>query len=101
MTRQKLFDGRDIGIALLAFVFAASPNIMWNFANEFSTVRHLGDNANISQHSASMAGVWQFIGGQFVVAGPVVLLFMMIAALTHCHDHKSRWLVLMSALCWC
>ena len=29
-----------------------------------------------------MKGVWQFIGGQFAVAGPVVL-FMMIAALNY------------------
>tara|TARA_B100000989_G_scaffold260461_1_gene211046 strand:- start:2078 stop:3499 length:1422 start_codon:yes stop_codon:yes gene_type:complete len=97
MTRQKLFDWRDFGIALLAFSLAASPNIIWNFANEFSTVRHLGDNANISEQSASMVGVWQFIGGQFAVAGPIVLLFMMIATLKHWHDNKSRWLVWMSA----
>ena len=96
MTRQKLFEGRDIGIALFAFCLVASPHIIWNFANEFSTVRHLSDNVNISQPS-SMAGVWQFIGGQFAVAGPVVLLFMMIAAIAHWHDQKSRWLVWMSA----
>ena len=100
MTREKLFGGRDISIALLAFGLAASPNIIWNFANEFSTVRHLSYNANLSQQSSSMAGVWQFIGGQFAVAGPVVLLFMIIAAITHRYDHKSYWLIWMSAPCW-
>ena len=96
ITRQKLFHWRDIGIALLAFGLAASPIIIWNFANEFSTVIHLGDNANISQQSASMAGVWQFIGGQFAVAGPVVLLLMIIATITQWCDYKSRWLIWMS-----
>ena len=97
MIRQKLFDWPGFGIALLAFGLAASPNIIWNFANEFLTVRHLSYNANLSQQSSSMAGVWQFVGGQFAVAGPVVLLFMMIATITHWRDHKSRWLIWMSA----
>ena len=97
MTRQQLFDWRDLGLALMAFGLAASPNIIWNFAHEFSTVRHLGDNANISQQSASLSGVWQFIGGQFGVAGPIMLLVMAIAAIRHWHDHKTRWLIWMSA----
>ena len=96
LTKNKLFDWRGFVAALLAFGLAASPTIIWNFVNEFSTVRHLGDNANISQQSSSIAGIWQFVGGQFGVAGPVVFLFMMIATITQWRDHKSRWLIWMS-----
>ena len=94
-TQQKLFGWRDFGIALLAFGLSTSPNIIWNFANEFSTVLHLGYNANLRQQSTSMAGVWQFIGGQFAVAGPIVLSFMVVAAIALRRDNKSRWLIWM------
>ena len=96
MTRQKLFDWRSFVTALFAFGLAASPTIIWNFANEFSTVWHLSDNANISHQSASIAGIWHFVGGQFAVAGPVMFLFMIIATIMHWRDHKSRWLIWMS-----
>jgi 4-amino-4-deoxy-L-arabinose transferase-like glycosyltransferase len=84
-------------LAVIAFGLAASPNIIWNFANEFATVRHLGDNANISQHAASLAGVWQFIGSQFAVAGPLMLVFMLVAAGRSQRNQKTGWLVWMWA----
>jgi len=97
LRRQHLLRWRHFVLAVIAFGVAASPNIIWNFANEFATVRHLGDNANISQHSASLAGVWQFIGSQFAVAGPLMLVFMLVAAGRSQRNHKTGWLVWMWA----
>jgi 4-amino-4-deoxy-L-arabinose transferase-like glycosyltransferase len=97
ITRQQLIGWRDFGLALIAFSLAASPTIIWNFANEFSTVRHLSDNASISHQSASIFGIFQFIGAQFAVVGPVMFLFMATAAVRQWHDRKTKLLVWMSA----
>jgi len=96
-TGKPLFGWRHLGIAFVTFAIAASPNVIWNIAHEFSTVRHLGDNANISQDSASLAGVWQFLGGQFAVAGPLMFALMLIAAKSQWRQHRVNWLIWMSA----
>jgi 4-amino-4-deoxy-L-arabinose transferase-like glycosyltransferase len=91
---QRLFTWRHMAIAFIAFVIAASPTIIWNFAHDFSTVRHLGDNANISKHSYDLTSVWQFLGGQFGVAGPLALAVMLMAASRQ--SHETRWLLWIS-----
>lgn len=59
------------GMALLA-----SPNILWNLANELTTVRHLGDNANLERQSYSLGNSLGFLGAQFATAGPLVFALM-------------------------
>ena len=39
--RQKVIGWRGLGLFALGMVAVASPNILWNLANELTTVRHL------------------------------------------------------------
>ena len=67
---------RGLGLFTLGMFVIASPNILWNFTNELTTVRHLGDNANLDRQSYSLAGSLGFLGAQFATAGPVVFALM-------------------------
>ena len=66
------------GLILFAagLLVVASPNLMWNLANDFKTVRHLGDNANLDQQSYSLGNSLTFLGAQFATAGPLVFVLM-------------------------
>ncbi|MFQ3622495.1 MAG: glycosyltransferase family 39 protein [Acetobacteraceae bacterium] len=71
------------GLALLVL----SPNLAWNLANAFATVRHVGQNANLARgpsfNPLEAAG---FVGAQFGVFGP--LLF---AALLWVLSRRDTW----------
>jgi len=63
-------------VFMLAMLFVASPNILWNLMNELATVRHLGDNANLDRQSYSPGNSLAFLGAQFATAGPLVFALM-------------------------
>lgn len=67
--------GRVLVFAV-AMLCVASPNILWNLANELATVRHLGDNANLDKQSYSPGNSIAFLGAQFATAGPLVFALM-------------------------
>jgi 4-amino-4-deoxy-L-arabinose transferase-like glycosyltransferase len=77
------FRLRDIAAMVLAALIVVSPNLIWNIQHGFSTITHLGDNANID-HSrlafdlstilSSLASGLSFLVAQFGVIGPVVML---------------------------
>jgi 4-amino-4-deoxy-L-arabinose transferase-like glycosyltransferase len=59
-----------------AMAIAASPNLLWNLAHDFTTVRHLGDNANLDRQSHDPLNSLRFLGAQFATAGPLVFALM-------------------------
>ena len=61
----------------VAMLLVASPNILWNLANELATVRHLGDNANLDRQSYSIGNSLAFLGAQFATAGPLSFALML------------------------
>lgn len=67
---------RGITMFLAGMVLLASPNILWNLFNELTTVRHLGDNANLERQSYSLGNSLGFLGAQFATAGPLVFALM-------------------------
>ena len=86
-----------LGLFALGMVALASPNILWNLANELTTVRHLGDNANLDRQSYSLAGSIGFLGAQFATAGPVVFALMLGIVRTRRGDDAGLLLLLLSA----
>ena len=67
----------DLVLFAIAMLFVASPNILWNLANDLTTVRHLGDNANLGRQSyAPLNSLW-FLAAQFATAGPVSFALML------------------------
>ena len=51
---EPIIRGKYVLLALAAFLMAASPNLAWNIAHDFSTMRHLGDNANLAKQTNNL-----------------------------------------------
>jgi 4-amino-4-deoxy-L-arabinose transferase-like glycosyltransferase len=64
-------------IFAISMGIAASPNLLWNLGNDFTTVRHLGDNANLDRQSHDPLNSLRFLGAQFATAGPLVFALML------------------------
>lgn len=58
--------------ALAIALLIVSPNIYWNFANDFVTVKHTGDNISGGGFRFRPLDPLSFIGAQFAVAGPLI-----------------------------
>jgi 4-amino-4-deoxy-L-arabinose transferase-like glycosyltransferase len=63
---------RQTWLALAIAALIVSPNIYWNFANDFVTVRHTGDNITGGGLRLRPLDALAFISSQFAVAGPFV-----------------------------
>jgi len=85
--------------AAAALVFA--PNLAWNAANEFATVSHTADNANLGAERFNPGKLAEFWVDQLAVGGP--LLFpLMLAAGARAFAARRRapawfWLALLAA----
>ena len=86
-----------IGLFVTGMVITASPNLIWNLLHDFTTVRHLGDNANLAQHAFnlmdSLLGSLAFFGTQFITAGPVCFALMLMVFRRPFDDPRHRLLI--------
>ena len=97
---DRVAGGRHVSPASLlvfaiAMAIAASPNLLWNLANDFTTVRHLGDNANLDRQSHDPLNSLRFLGAQFATAGPLVFA-LMFGILKDGRDPVARLLLCLS-----
>lgn len=80
-------DGRDALALLAGFVLIAAPNVVWNAMHGLTTVSHTLDNTGwergLSLHPAEAL---VFLRDQFAVAGPVILLALLMAGLVRRAD---------------
>jgi len=70
-------------IALLIGILLLLPNVYWNAANDFLTLKHTGDNITGSGFRLQFSGAAGFIGGQFAVAGPMVFAVFLLILVRH------------------
>ena len=87
-------------VLLLAFALAISPNVIWNFANDLTTVSHTMENVEwVTEDGASSALKWQgaliFLGSQAAVFGPLIFLYFILAT-AQAHDGRTWTLILFS-----
>ena len=80
-TRRALLTLKGVMAGLIALI-VVSPNLVWNARNDFATVAHTGDNANMSDGVGLHPGEWlEFFGGQFGVFGPLTFAALLLALL--------------------
>ncbi|MEO1552430.1 MAG: glycosyltransferase family 39 protein [Pseudomonadota bacterium] len=104
-TRQAVLSPKGgVFIAVAATVFA--PHLIWNAANEFQTVSHTVDNANLGGDLFNLDHFPEFIGDQMGVFGPVCFVALIVGLLflrpkpeladlgdaAHAQGVKERWL---------
>jgi 4-amino-4-deoxy-L-arabinose transferase-like glycosyltransferase len=93
---QPIIRDRHILLSLAAFLIAASPNLIWNFMHDFSTIRHLGDNANLAKQTNNLTESLFFLISQTGVAGPLVFVLMFGILAAARHERHAAWLIWMA-----
>ena len=66
---------------LLSFIFILiilTPNIIWNFNNEWVTLQHTSDNANLKNIKINLLRGLEFLGIQILMLGPFIFLGSLI-----------------------
>ena len=91
-----IIRGKYLLLALVAFLIAASPNLVWNIIHDFSTVRHLGDNANLAKQTNNLTESMVFLISQGGVAGPFVFVLMFGILRAARHERHAGWLIWMA-----
>lgn len=86
-----------LGLFVVGLLLALGPNLIWNLANDFTTVRHLGDNANLAKQSYSPGSMLAFLGAQFGVAGPAAFALMVTLFIPPFSGQTRRLLISFAA----
>lgn len=79
------------GLGLLVY----APNAAWNAANGFVSYAHTKDNANLGATLFNPDKLAEFVGGQFVVAGPIMMVALLAGLVAACRrqaDSRVRML---------
>lgn len=76
--RRALKAGPALLSAAVALALLA-PNLLWNAGNDFQTIAHTAANANWAAGAGHPDKLLKFLGDQFGVAGPILLVLMIAA----------------------
>ena len=77
-------------IALAIALLILSPNIYWNVANQFVTLKHTGDNITGGGLRFRPLDALAFVGSQFGVAGPFVFAAFLVILARSRNEQVSR-----------
>jgi hypothetical protein len=88
-----IIQGRHLLLVIAACLITVSPNLIWNLMHDFSTMRHLGDNANLAKQTHDIGQSLIFLIGQAGVAGPLVFFLMLGIMFASRREKHAGWLV--------
>jgi 4-amino-4-deoxy-L-arabinose transferase-like glycosyltransferase len=89
-------DARDVltrpqtWIAFAIALLILSPNIYWNVANHFATLKHTGENITGGGLRFRPLDAVGFLGSQFAVVGPLVFAAFLVILVQAVRDKVSR-----------
>lgn len=92
---RRLLKGRGLWLALALGLLIYAPNGIWNALNGFVSYAHTRDNANLRGDMFNFGKLAEFVGGQFGVAGPILMVLLLaglVAALRRGGDGRLRLL---------
>ena len=93
---KPLVTGKGLLLLIATCLLTASPNLIWNLTNDFATVRHLGDNANVLLQAGGIVSALEFLASQAAVAGPVLFVLMLGVVPASRTDDTAGWLALIA-----
>ena len=99
-SRKALLNLKGIFVAALALLIL-TPNLMWNAANDFATISHTGENANLGQdffHPVELLSFWIDQFGVFGVLPVPMLILALIAGFRGKLDRPALWIAALAAL---
>ncbi len=84
-------------VCLISSFIVATPNLYWNYSNDFVTASHTISNANLSEIIINYANVIDFLSSQLLVFGPIIfLLYLFIIINSFFKDPKLSLLGMLS-----
>jgi len=99
-SRAALFGLKGFVVATLAAALL-TPNLMWNAANDFATISHTAENANLSRDFFNPEEVLRFWFDQLGVFGLLpfpMLLLALWAAFKGKFETPAKWIAALAAL---
>lgn len=78
------------GALLAASLVVLGPNLWWNVANDFATVSHTADNANLAEAGFDPLRVFDYLQDQAAVFGPILLL-LLVGGFVLIAGRKDKW----------
>jgi 4-amino-4-deoxy-L-arabinose transferase-like glycosyltransferase len=85
-----------LGVALVLAALIYLPNLWWNAAHSFVSYAHTEDNVNLSGDLFRFDTLFEFIGAQFGVFGPILFALLILILLRWrgwLHDRRRLLLV--------
>ena len=82
-------------VTLILAALIYMPNLYWNYANEFVSFKHTGDNANLKGDLFHPNRMFEFLGAQFGVFGPLLFGWLLVLLFRYKSLKKSENLYLL------
>jgi hypothetical protein len=77
-------------VLIVASLVVLGPNLWWNVANDFATVSHTADNANLGEAGFDLLHIFGYVEDQAAVFGPITLL-VLLAGFAFVVRRKDKW----------
>ncbi|MBS1191506.1 MAG: glycosyl transferase family 39 [Rhodocyclaceae bacterium] len=100
--RERLKSLRPWAAAFLALLILA-PNIAWNIANDFPTLKHTADITVNKRAAGGLKALGEFLAAQWIAFGPIfgsVFLVLLVSVRKAWRDDKLRLLLWFSIPLW-
>ncbi len=95
--KGKVLTLKKLLLVLITSFVVATPNLYWNYTNDFVTASHTISNANLSNIIINYTNVIDFLSSQLLVFGPIFfLLYLFIIFDSFFKNHKLSLLGMLS-----
>jgi len=80
-SRRRAAGIQRLALAAIVALAVFAPNIWWNAQNNFDTLTHTAANADWKGDFGHPAQLLKFLGEQFGIAGPILIILILLAAI--------------------
>ena len=103
-TYRKALKNKNLYITMLVAVLVFSPNLIWNYQNNFVSFLHLQEISQVEKELFHLDKMFEFLGAQFGVFGIVsfaLLLFLILKIRENFKDETFMMLFIFTFLFLC
>ncbi len=75
---RKLLFSLKFVVAVIVTILVFTPNVLWNLHNGLVSFAHTGDNARGAGMALHPAHMFEFVGAQFAVFGPILFTCLLL-----------------------
>ncbi len=95
--KGKVLSLKNLLVVLISSFIIATPNLYWNYSNDFVTASHTISNADLSEIIINYSNVIDFLLSQLLVFGPIIfLLYLFMIFNSFFKDQKLALLGMLS-----